>query len=89
MFTRTTRNTVGTLATLAGKSRPTVTITLDGQEANFLKSYTTRDEVKGAVAITAPMDCRFEEIYITLEGQHALRRAPTLRAMADSDQAGR
>lgn len=54
---------------MAGRSKPIVRIVMDGQEDSYLKSYTTRDEVKGTVMITAPMDCRFEEIYITLEGQ--------------------
>jgi hypothetical protein len=69
MITRTTRQTVGSFASLTGKTKPVVNIHLDGQRVDYLNSYTSRDEVKGTVSIVSPVDCRFEEIYITLEGR--------------------
>ena len=70
LLTRNTRNTRNTVAAaVVGKIRPVISISLDGQEGAYLRSYTTRDEVRGIVRITAPQDRRFEEIYITLEGK--------------------
>ncbi|KAL9038788.1 MAG: hypothetical protein Q9214_005143, partial [Letrouitia sp. 1 TL-2023] len=51
------------------KTRPTIDITLtDGQKDAFIPSYTSLDEIKGQVAITTPVDTKFEHIFITFEG---------------------
>ncbi|KAI4216493.1 MAG: hypothetical protein LQ351_000982 [Letrouitia transgressa] len=51
------------------KTKPTIDISLtDGQQDAFIPSYTSLDEIKGQVAITAPVDTKFEHIFITFEG---------------------
>ena len=54
---------------LASKSKPAISITLsDDQQKAFVPSYTSLDEIRGVVSITAPSDTRFDEVYITFEG---------------------
>jgi hypothetical protein len=48
--------------------RPNVEIVLHGQEGAAFSTYTTLDEIKGEVLLTAQSDCRFDDISITLEG---------------------
>ena len=58
-----------TFRNLGSKSKPVISIALhDGQQHALVPSYTSLDEVRGVVSITAPCDTRFDEIYITFEG---------------------
>ncbi|KAI4165906.1 MAG: hypothetical protein LQ342_000337 [Letrouitia transgressa] len=51
------------------KTKPAIDITLtDGQQDAFIPSYTSLDEIKGQATITAPVDTKFEHIFITFEG---------------------
>ena len=40
----------------------------DEQKDDFVPRYTSLDEIKGEVSITAPCDTSFDDIYITFEG---------------------
>ena len=52
-----------------GSKRPSIEITLtDGQQDAFVPSYSSLDEINGEVAVTAPVDTKFDQIYITFEG---------------------
>ena len=54
---------------LGQKSKPTIEISLnDDQHETFVPSYTSLDEIKGEVSISASSDTNFEDIYITFEG---------------------
>ena len=54
---------------LGQKPKPTIEIKLtDGQEDAFTPSYTSSDEIRGEVSITAHADMQFNELYITFEG---------------------
>ena len=58
-----------TLKHLGSKSKPIISITLnDSQQHAFVPSYTSLDEIRGVVSITALSDTRFDEVYITFEG---------------------
>ena len=58
-----------TFKSLGSKSKPVISITLsDNQQHAFVPSYTSLDEIRGVVSITASSDTPFDEIYITLEG---------------------
>lgn len=54
---------------IAQKAKPTVEIKLaDDQQESFVPSYTTLDEIRGEVSISASSDTSFDDIYITFEG---------------------
>ncbi len=54
---------------LGQKPKPIIEIILkDQQQDQFCPSYTSLDEIKGEVSITAPYDTSFDEVYITFEG---------------------
>jgi len=54
----------------AQKSKPAVTISINGDtEGKSHKFYTTGDRLDGNVKVVAPADTRFDEIYITFEGE--------------------
>ena len=58
-----------TFKNLGSKSKPVISIKLhDDQQYAFVPSYTSLDEIRGVVSITAPCDTRFDEVYITFEG---------------------
>jgi len=66
------RNTVAThLKALSQIGKPAIGIALndDGQGA-YSRSYSTLDKIEGEVSITAPHDARFDEVFITFEGEH-------------------
>lgn len=49
--------------------KPVIEISLnDGQQKDFVPSYTSRDHIQGVVSITARYDTPFDEIYVTFEG---------------------
>lgn len=49
--------------------KPVIEISLsDGQQKDFVPSYTSRDHIQGVVSITARCDTPFDEIYVTFEG---------------------
>lgn len=49
--------------------KPVIEVTLnDGQQRDFVPSYTSRDHIRGIVSITAKYDTPFDEIYVTFEG---------------------
>ena len=51
------------------KNKPTIEINLDDdQQESFVPAYTSLDEIKGEVSISAPSDTSFEDLYITFEG---------------------
>jgi hypothetical protein len=54
----------------AQKSKPAVTVNIDGDaEGKAHRFYTNGDRLEGDVKIVAPADTRFDEIYITFEGE--------------------
>ena len=54
---------------LGQKPKPAIEIKLtDDQQDAFVPSYTSGDEIKGEVSITAQSEMRFNELYITFEG---------------------
>ena len=49
--------------------KPVIEVALnDGQQNDFVPSYTSRDQIRGVVSITAKYDTPFDEIYVTFEG---------------------
>lgn len=49
--------------------KPVIEISLnDGQQKDFVPSYTSRDHIQGFISITARHDTPFDEIYVTFEG---------------------
>ena len=63
----------GQLATrvkkIGQRAKPLIDITLnDNQRDDFAPSYTSLEEIKGDVSVTASNDFRFDDIYITFEG---------------------
>ena len=51
------------------KTKPVIEVSLsDDQRDSFVPLYTSLDEIKGEVSITASSETSFDEIYITLEG---------------------
>jgi hypothetical protein len=73
-------STTGTLATnalhkITHHGKPTISINFDSPE----ETYTTGDTISGHVSITAPHATRFDDVYITLEGQastHVVNMTP-------------
>ena len=54
---------------LGQKAKPVIEITLDdSQQTSFVPSYTTLDDIKGTVSITALTDTVFQDVFILLEG---------------------
>ena len=54
---------------LATRSKPMIDITLlDDQKDVSIPVYTSLDEIKGEVSITATTETKFDDIYITFEG---------------------
>lgn len=54
---------------LTSKVKPVIAITLsDDQQEAFVPSYTSLDQIRGHVSITAKYDTSFDEIYVTFEG---------------------
>ncbi|KAL8713371.1 MAG: hypothetical protein Q9220_002570 [cf. Caloplaca sp. 1 TL-2023] len=52
-----------------GKEKATVAISLtDSQKDNFIPSYTSLDQIRGNVTLTAPADTPIDQVYITFEG---------------------
>lgn len=51
------------------KAKPTIEITLcDDQQESCVPSYSSLDEIKGEVAISASSNTSFDDVYITFEG---------------------
>lgn len=49
--------------------KPLIEVALnDGQQKDFVSSYTSRDHIRGVVSITATKDTPFDELYVTFEG---------------------
>ena len=59
-------------SSITPNGRPTVTISLKGDNpsdgVSLPNAYSTRDAIEGEVTIVAPHDVRFDDIYITFEG---------------------
>lgn len=54
---------------LTSMLKPVIEVALnDGQQNDFVPSYTSRDQIRGVVSITAKCDTPFDEIYVTFEG---------------------
>lgn len=54
---------------LSPKVKPVISISLkDDQQEAFVPSYTSLDQIRGHVTITARYDTSFDEIYVTFEG---------------------
>ncbi|KAI4128523.1 MAG: hypothetical protein LQ338_002693 [Usnochroma carphineum] len=52
-----------------GKEKPSVEIKLtDGQQNAFIPSYTSLDQIQGNVSVTAQVDTKIDQVYITFEG---------------------
>lgn len=63
---------LATIKSLGQKAKPLVEIQLtDDQKDSSVPSYTSSDQIRGEISITAQTDLTFEEIYISFEG-HAL-----------------
>ena len=69
MFTEQRRSSLARMKNLVLTPKPVIEVTLsDDQKDAFVPQYTSLDEIKGEVSITAPCDTSFDDIYITFEG---------------------
>ena len=69
MFSEQRRGSLARMKDLVLPPKPVIEITLtDDQKDKFVPQYTSLDEIKGEVSITAPCDTSFDDIYISFEG---------------------
>ena len=69
MFSEQRRGSLARMKDLVVTPKPTIEVTLtDHQKDNFVPQYTSLDEIKGQVSITASCDTSFDDIYISFEG---------------------
>ncbi|CAF9940593.1 MAG: hypothetical protein ALECFALPRED_008766 [Alectoria fallacina] len=69
MFTEQRRGSLARMKNLVVTPKPIIEVTLtDDQKDAFVPQYTSLDEIKGEVSITASCDTSFDDIYITFEG---------------------
>ena len=69
MFTEQRRGSLARMKDLVLTPKPVVEVTLtDDQKDAFVPQYTSLDEIKGEVSITASCDTSFSDLYITFEG---------------------
>lgn len=69
MFAEQRRGSLARMKDLVLTPKPVVEITLtDDQKDAFVPQYTSLDEIKGEVSITASCDTSFDDIYISFEG---------------------
>lgn len=69
MFTDQRRASLARMKNLVITPKPVIEVTLtDDQKDAFVPQYTSLDEIKGEVSITASCDTSFDDIYITFEG---------------------
>ena len=69
MFSEQRRGSLARMKDLVLPPKPVIEVTLtDDQKDKFAPQYTSLDEIKGEVSITAPCDISFDDIYISFEG---------------------
>lgn len=69
MFSEQRRGSLAKMKNLVLTPKPVIEVTLtDDQKDAFVPQYTSLDEIKGEVSITASCDTSFDDIYITFEG---------------------
>lgn len=69
MFTEQRRSSLARMKNLVVTPKPVFEVNLtDDQKDAFVPQYTSLDEIKGDVSITAICDMSFDDIYITFEG---------------------
>lgn len=69
MFAEQRRASLAKMKDLVVTPKPVVKVTLaDDQKDRFAPQYTSLDEIKGEVTITASCDTSFDDIYISFEG---------------------
>lgn len=69
MFTEQRRSSLARMKNLVVTPKPVFEVNLtDDQKDAFVPQYTSLDEIKGEVSITAICDMSFDDIYITFEG---------------------
>lgn len=69
MFAEQRRASLAKMKDLVVTAKPVVKVTLtDDQKDRFAPQYTSLDEIKGQVSITASCDTSFDDIYISFEG---------------------
>lgn len=69
MFMEQRRGSLARMKKLVVTPKPVIEVTLtDDQKDAFVPQYTSLDEIKGQVSITASCDTSFDDIYITFEG---------------------
>lgn len=69
MFTEQRRSSLARMKDLVVTPKPVIDVALtDDQKDAFVPQYTSLDEIKGEVSITASCDTSFDDIYITFEG---------------------
>ena len=69
MFSEQRRSSLARMKDLVVPPKPVIEVTLtDDQKDKFAPQYTSLDEIKGEVSITAPCDTSFDDIYISFEG---------------------
>lgn len=69
MFAEQRRASLAKMKDLVVTSKPVVKVNLtDDQKDRFAPQYTSLDEIKGEVSITASCDTSFDDIYISFEG---------------------
>lgn len=69
MFAESRRASLAKMKDLVVTPKPTIQVTLtDDQKDEFVPNYTSLDEIKGEVSITASSDISFDDIYISFEG---------------------
>ena len=69
MFTEQRRASLARMKDLVVTSKPVIEVKLtDDQKDRFAPQYTSLDEIKGEISITASCDTSFDDIYISFEG---------------------
>ena len=69
MFSESRRASLARVKDLVNPPKAVVEVTLtDDQKDEFVPRYTSFDEIKGEVSVTAQCDTSFDDIYITFEG---------------------
>ena len=69
MLNEQRRGSLARMKDLVLSPKPVIQVTLtDDQKDKFAPQYTSLEEIKGEVSLTAPSDTSFDDIYISFEG---------------------
>ncbi|KAI9753567.1 MAG: autophagy- protein 2 [Chaenotheca gracillima] len=82
------RAIVDSVFEMAGKKGVQIDIALNGQDTNFVQSFTTLDRLEGHVSVTSSTKTAFDEIAISFEGHSKTwieKLAPTVATSSRSE----